>query len=114
MKKLLFLILALVSQTAFAASGIQWNWISGTNSAKYNVYQLNAACPTTITLSNFTLMATVSTPTWTQTPFPNAGAKCTVVTGLSSLGVEGAPSPSFQFDTTVPGIPGQPMPTLVP
>lgn len=80
---------------------LSWAWrapaaVNGATVESYTLYQANGDCPQTIDLAHFTVIAVgVPTTNYTQTPAPAATRVCSVVTAVSSAGVEGPPSKAF-------------------
>jgi hypothetical protein len=99
---------------ATTAPYVGWTWgapTSGSVPASYNLWQANGAC--TATGLAYVKIASVTAMTWNQTTLP-ATITCTYVTGVSAVGVEGPPSPTFQLDLTPPGAPTAPQGTYYP
>jgi len=118
-KKLIAITLLSAPLSAFGFTSIKWTWTaptSGASVASYRLYQTSGPCSAaalagTLTLasvqSSFTNIGTgIQSTTFTQATLPSSNPTCTVVTAVSSAGVEGAPSVGFQLDLSAPGQPG--------
>jgi hypothetical protein len=115
MKKWLFASLLTLAAPAFAAPTISWTWSAPTTGAPaqaYNFYQASGSCGTS-GLTYAKLVSGTTVTNWTQPTVPS-GVTCSYITAVSAVGVEGPPSPTFQFDATAPGAPGSPKGTYNP
>lgn len=120
---LCLLALAMAAPTLAASyNGLAWNWvapapIAGITVQGYNLYVINSTCPATISTSGMTPVngaSLITSTSYTQTTNLPTSNICAFVTAVSTMGVEGPPSATFQGNVGAPGPPSGLTPRVIP